>query len=783
MVQAHRDMGAGVHRLKPLAVLLGALLFLGAFHAPLLRDADAKLFRGSGDGLKNYFVFGYHLKHDSTFMQFEGMNHPFGDQLGFTDAQPALVNAVKLASTLFPELADQGVAVIHWALILGWLLTALSLYLLLRHFGVHWAYAALGGVALMALSPQALRMVAAHHGLTYGWTIVLPVLYYLRVRRTSAPLRPALAGALLMLLGLFLHPYTGMIALAVVAVVLVMDRPLHLITEPRRALSLAVLLLAPVLLFLLVQGLTDHHVGRTEKPLGFFHYRADRHGILAPYTHYGDPLSKLVMPLEGPQEFEASTYLGLGVLLAGAVLLPLLLLFRLRPALLRPHGEPWPRQLTILLLAAAVLLAFAAGAPFSAAKGWLPWSVPFVGQFRSPGRFGWAAYYLFGVGALYGAWWLWTHARGNAKVLAGLFAALVPGLYLYQGAHLHRAVSAEIHKDRNVLDPDRLTEEEKGLIHAARQGGYRAMVAVPHFLNGSDELLLQPDDRTLEASLLLAYHTGIPLMSYSLARTSVPETFEQLGVFNAPWYPRPIADRFDPDDRLLLVKVAEPLSAYEAEHFARAEPVAAMGGIELRSITAGALFMDRTEELFARLDTVHDPLLPAGAWQGLHDQGAVHAEPHDDMPSPLSYHGAGAYQGVHGDFNVVASVPPGTLSPGEHIASFWVYNKGPLRLHMLVCITQQAVDAPQDAWISCGDTRFARVVNGDWSLFELGFTVDRPQDHFGIKLKGADYYRDTITVDEVLIRPADSDVFRVLEMEDGRIRTVHYNGHYITRPR
>jgi hypothetical protein len=74
------------------------------------------------------------------------------------------------------------------------------------------------------------------------------------------------------------------------------------------------------------------------------------------------------------------------------------------------------------------------------------------------------------------------------------------------------------------------------------------------------------------------------------------------------------------------------------------------------------------------------------------------------------------------------------------------------------------------------------VVNGDWSLFELRFSVDRSQDHFGIKLKGADHYRDTITVDEVLIRPADALVFRVLERDAQGIRAVHYNGHYLQRP-
>lgn len=781
--QADRHMGTGVRGLRSVVAFGAALLFLGLFHAPLFHSPGKTLFRGTGDGLKNYFVFSYHLKHDTSYMQFGGMNHPFGEQIAFPDAQPALVNAAKLLAHPFPALRDHGVAIIHWAVLLGWALTAWSCYLLLLQWGVPWAYAAVGGTALMALSPQALRMVAGHHGLTYGWAVVLPVVSYLRVRTGQRPWRAAGAGAVLLLVGIYLHQYTGMIALALLGVLFLLDRPLHtLLGGTQRVKALLLMLCAPVLVYFVVQGLTDHHTGRTNKPLGFFDYCTDLHGILAPYAHYGDPLARHLVPLEGPAELEASTYLGLAVLLAAVVLIAVAACRVLRPSLLRMHGAGWPRQLSLLVLAAAVLLAFALGLPFSSDRGWLPWSIPFIGQFRSPGRFGWAAYYMFGTAAIYSGWWLWHHAQGAARLPAALYAVLIPGLYLYQGVYLHKAIAQEIHVDRNVLDPSLLTAEERTLLEVARRVPYRAMVAVPHFLNGSDELLLLPDEPTMWAVLTLSYHTGIPVASSNLARTSVTETFQQLGVFNAPWYARPIAERFSPDDQLLLVKVAEPGSAFEAAHFARAQPLIVAGGIELRSITAAELFMDRTAELFAEMDSLQRNPMQDGLWRVLPHDAPFHFQDHDDRTSTLTYRGKGAYQGVHGGYNVVAEVPPGTLREGEHIASFWVHNKGPLRLHALVCITQRAVDAPNEQWTSCGDMRFSRVVNGDWSFFELPFMVDRPQDHFGIVLKGADHYRDTVTVDEVLIRPSDVMVFRVLERDAAGVRAVHYNGHYLDRP-
>jgi hypothetical protein len=48
------------------------------------------LFSAAGDGMKNYFTFLYHVKHDSTYWKFEGMNYPFGENIVFTDNQPIM---------------------------------------------------------------------------------------------------------------------------------------------------------------------------------------------------------------------------------------------------------------------------------------------------------------------------------------------------------------------------------------------------------------------------------------------------------------------------------------------------------------------------------------------------------------------------------------------------------------------------------------------------------------------------------------------------------------------
>ena len=48
----------------------------------------------SGDGLKNYYTFAYHIKHGSGIW-FDGLLFPYGEHSSFTDNQPGL--AVPLA--------------------------------------------------------------------------------------------------------------------------------------------------------------------------------------------------------------------------------------------------------------------------------------------------------------------------------------------------------------------------------------------------------------------------------------------------------------------------------------------------------------------------------------------------------------------------------------------------------------------------------------------------------------------------------------------------------------
>lgn len=768
---------------RALAVIIVAFAALFVHYGSLLQAPGSRLFSDTGDGLKNYYVFAYHVAHDSTLMQFDGMNHPFGEQIGYPDAQPALSGLMKVVVKVVPSFREHSVAVINLFCLLSMVLTALSIYFLLRYFKVDWIYAGVCGIALAALSPQSLRLPAAHHGLSYGWAIILVILFLLRTLSSDRAWRWGIGGSLVIFVGLFLHPYTAMIAVMWAGFMLFLL--LGPLVKGRRWLQLGCavgLLAVPILIFLLIQHVTDHHVGRALYPLGFFEYGTHWHGILAPPTWFRSPLSWHVFPWNMPQGFEASSYMGIGAMLGVLIMVPLLAIRWARnEPITEPHQE-WPWTVTALVLAAVPLVAFAFGFPFSEEHGPYPWSLPFVGQFRSPGRFAWAGYYAFGIGTMFGAWWCVRNARSTARGFAMVFALLIPALYLYEGNAMHEKVSIAIGQARNVFASSGLDQEERNVLEKIDPERYRAIIPIPHFLAGSDELLLMPDENSLHWALVMSYWTGLPMTAYQLSRPSVTETKEQLGLLSSPWYERPISAKYAPDDLFLLLAAAPPANDEEAFYLELAQPVATVGRIRLASITAAELFKDRTDALFTKLEKLEGDSIVEG-WISTQADARVQYFPWDDSDAEHTYSGTGAYTGLKRNVNDLAIVPAFSLTQGErYIASYWAYNKGHLRNHALTCVAERDPASSKEEWINCGDIRFARIVNGDWSMVEIPFTANKSDHEYRIFAEGKKSYRDSIWCDEVMVRPADARTFQVLERDGHRIVKVIYNGHIIQRP-
>ena len=138
-------------------VLLSACMVIWS-HFTLLTDPNNFFLRDSGDGFKNYFTVIYHVKHDSTYSHFEGMNYPYGEQVVFTDNQPLVSNTIKFISQNIVDISDHTVGILNYLMLISIVLSCFFLYQIFRKFQIPdiWAVLFAAGIGFMA--PQIHRM-------------------------------------------------------------------------------------------------------------------------------------------------------------------------------------------------------------------------------------------------------------------------------------------------------------------------------------------------------------------------------------------------------------------------------------------------------------------------------------------------------------------------------------------------------------------------------------------------------------------------------------------------
>jgi hypothetical protein len=78
--------------------LFFALIILIIFFGKILKHPNQVYFSKNGDGLQSYYTTIYHIKYDSTYSHFQGMNYPYGEHVMFTNCQPVMGQAEKLGA-------------------------------------------------------------------------------------------------------------------------------------------------------------------------------------------------------------------------------------------------------------------------------------------------------------------------------------------------------------------------------------------------------------------------------------------------------------------------------------------------------------------------------------------------------------------------------------------------------------------------------------------------------------------------------------------------------------
>lgn len=758
-------------------LLVFASIFIFFFYGKVLVNPNGYFFNNSGDGIKNYFTYAHHIKNDSSALEFEGMNYPYGEHYLYTDCHPVLANALQVLSKPFPQLTDYSIGILNFLMILSIFLTFFVSYFLLLEFGIGRWISLVFAIGMTLLAPQIFRL-GGHYALSYSVAIPLSWLLTMRLLKPNKHLKYFILLLINNLFWVFIHAYLGVILLffqfAILLLFSLSGNKMR--TNFRKGFIALIPVLAPLLFYYFFSMLTDTHAGRTDNPSGFFLYNAEFDDLFIPHH---PPLRPLLNELTNNAinlKWEAWAYVGF----AGVVIFITLLISLIVGLFKRTAKEISKiyfnnKLLNISLLAAFVVLLFAFAFPFKQFPGLLD-LLPFIKQFRATGRFDWPFYFAFMV---FTASLLQTFIqRSPNKKWLLVLPALVLVLNVVEGLPYHQGVSAKITKFKNTFLYTQLCDALRNSIEDINPENYQAIITLPFYYYGSESFSRPRNDEAMRASMTFSYHTGLPNICANLTRTSIPESKKIVQLVSPAFYHKAIQADLPNQKPFLIIRVPTKLTQYENLLLDKATLIKDFTGLTLYELSYADLFKNTASRYFDEFQNRLPELHQRQGFLVSDTSSYLFYNDFENKKSDKPFRGMGGFESIKKGKNTFAEFKPETFDPGKtYHFSIWMYNGMKDALNLWFQFLIEEWNPETDSWHT---TTFfpdqSEVVYGDWSLVEGTFTVQSSKNRVYMVSKGKDNSKARLFADDLLVKEIDTDIFRIAK------DTLFYNNHHIINP-
>lgn len=737
-----------------LAVTCFVVLYV--IYGPIVTSPNRYVLSEDGEAIRSYYVFQSHLQDDNHWIDFQGMNYPFGEHLTYCDSQPANALLFKGLCKIFPALKNYGVGWMNCWSLYGIIFSALLLFWLALDLRISYLFAFGLAFSLVLISPQIVRMKWQPALATNFFVPLCLLLNYRFLMKRS--LRWKILLGLNGVFWFFIHPYLGLIAVLFSATILLIYWLKKQNTWKKTALELAVLVALPVVLFQLFLWTTDTHVNRVDSPFGLIkfssHFDTAFFSLYSPLTPFYQWISGLTEP-QMYDHMESWAYIGL----AGNIFLLFLLIRWAIKRIFRKKWEtPIPSKFQILLIAAAVLFVFSFGIPYKLVPKTVEWvqSIPGLNQFRSLGRFAWIfVYVLFFCLVLYLDYW---RKKGNApwqKQAAVFLFALVIGCTTLEGVWLNQEAANQAKTPNKLYSEASLTPAINKLLKAIEPHHYQAIVPLPYYHIGSHRFYPKTGApfSFITESMVFAYHTRLPLTSCFFSRNSIEESVASFRFFADPANKSDIGLYFNNKPLLVLQKTNIPLAPEEAQLTHK--------GKLLLEVEHLALYELLPEDFFLNTQTTFLREMKASISNYV-QQGSLYIQ---KGKKAKKIHTAGKSQGFIGNGNAFAAndrvlffnstTDAADLPTGSYRLSFWINHQFNPKLWQLKQKTYS--DATEEVnWIHSAKKGYH--VTDEWMRYELNFPIQQNAEVQLYFERVGEKTVDSIYMDEFLIQEIESSV-------------------------
>ncbi len=548
-----------------------------------------------------------------------------------------------------------------------------------------------------------------------------------------------------------------------------------------RLFYLTIQSIAPVLIFYLTVRLTDNHVGRSQHPYGILYYIANLQSVFLPNS---PPLRSFFGEIfKFETNWEGESYIGIASILIIVIILinNLLKLFHIR--FIKDKPVVANRQLVTVLVSSLLLLLLSMGYPFNAGMEFLLDWFPIINNFRGIGRFSWPFYFVITCIAI-----IYSDniiRSSKYKVLFFILLLLIPVSYIVEGVQYQKNKWKKLSIIENYFNKEKLPASYQQALRLIDTAKYQAMQPLPYYNVGSEEYKLGATNKITLLSMVLSYHSNIPLFATYATNTSMIECKNLIQVLTPNVYDKEIIKDIPLKKPFLIVYSGEPLRNDESVVLSRATKIYQSGDFQLYSISYEDLLANKANEYIASFETIKNQLhqkvdyLISGNDA---DSYFLHVT-YDEMPSDKTYYGKGALKKYITRYNLIARADPTQMQAGkEYIASFWLYTNikevsGDL-IRSLIFVESRSSSGNID-WISMTNPAKSLVFNGSWTLIELPFTMPADCCNLSVYMELEDEADKMFIADEFLVREKTVDIYKVLEQSNNEVSVLYKNDHFI----
>ncbi|MBL7932633.1 MAG: hypothetical protein JNL60_12065 [Bacteroidia bacterium] len=505
-----------------LFLLLSSLFIYSCYFGHIFLHLNSILSSNTLDSLKNYYTYVYHIQSDQDFLHFSGMNFPYGEHIVYTDCQPILTFFLRL----FPFTHNYLIGIMHALLFLSFIISPLIINSIFKLLGLDRFSSFLLALGLSLLAPQFVKINGGHYALAYG--CIIPATFYLILSFLKTGKKRSLILLFCFNVLLFtLHPYLGFCNafLTIVSIPAHALFPFHRNKFLKSILSALFSGLLPLILFRIFMHFTDHHPDRPTEPYGSEVLIENAGSLLAPEFGPFQSLMEFLFP-NRIVHYEGHTYLGFCTIVLSTIFI-LLLPFTFRN--LRSHKE-----MAAVFIGSLFLLFMALGLHNKVFALLNIHSLTFK-QLRATCRFAWYFYYslpLFIIPVLYD----FAKTKIQSKkflILIGTVCSIFFVINLCEANYFFKKDKSSFWNSRNIFSKNYLNQEEKNILEKIKALNLQAIIPLPVFHGGSELYDRLGFNNSMIPSMLYSVHSGLPILSSLMSRTSLSETENSLGLLNS----------------------------------------------------------------------------------------------------------------------------------------------------------------------------------------------------------------------------------------------------------